>query len=904
MNKIIKSENDDREYDCIELQNQMKVILITDNGSTSCGALLNVNVGSIHEIDPGMAHFLEHMVFMGSEKYPDESNFMDSVGKNGGMTNAMTADTDTTYFFTIGSNNYLKILDMFAWFFIKPLLKKDGIEREVNAVDSEAHKNLLDDNWIFQEIFKKTMNSSHPINHFTCGNKDTLKGDDLRDRVEEFFNKYYSSNIMHLILFINKDINKIELIDFVKNTFGKIENKQIQLDKKYGDIINAGNIIKYIPNKDIDSVSICFEVPNITNDLIYSQSHLLDWILSSKSENSLFKIYEGLGFIIEGSFSELFYYDDKIVYYYKIILTELANTEENINKIIEIFFDYIKCIQTSDKLKSIYDTINQIKLRDFNILSNDDIQETLLKFNTLLTRNLNPENLLNYETLRPKYEKLETYIQKTLQNIRIHNTSIIYSSRKLKLINPEIDEIFKTKFIIDKMEPIKLKGTKYDIINKNRFISNSVNIIDGIDTYPNPNPIIINKKYTFGYNFNSTFKTPFVNTYVQIYFPELLNSADIYTQTLLYLDTIYSGASNIISDLEDAGFTISMSIDTNTLIIYIKSDNVNINDIFDIFSSIYLNDNNKEDFNGFESTKQKLYKTYNSFENEQPIYKIGSLTSKLLFVNYYTPYDIVANLNKTFEECKNTFKKISRTGKTTIFMSGNIQFDYAEKMADLLYKYLQIDNEIKDEFPSNLKHIKYPFKKKALNKNKSEKNNIFSLFYEISKLKKGELDWNVYIGFAILLNAITQNQYFNSLRTKEQIGYIVRTRISYIGKYNNSICGIKFLVQSPTKKSKYIFKRTKKFITNELYTYIQKLSKDDFDEYKNGEIASLSEKFNNLDEMDIYLCSQIFDNAYIFDSKEQIIDAIRLFDLSKFIEFFNKIILESDKYCYISIDAQ
>ena len=198
--------------------------------------------------------------------------------------------------------------------------------------------------------------------------------------------------------------------------------------------------------------------------------------------------------------------------------------------------------------------------------------------------------------MRPEYEKLETYIQKTLQNIRIHNTSIIYSSHKLKLINPEIDEIFKTKFIVDKMNPIKLKGTKYDIINKNRFITNTVNIIDGIDTYPNTNPIIINKKYTFGYNFNSTFKTPFVNTYIQICFPELLKSADMYTQTLLYLDTIYSGASNIISDLEDAGFTISMSLDTNTLIIYIKSDNNNINDIFDIFSSIYLNDND----DGFE----------------------------------------------------------------------------------------------------------------------------------------------------------------------------------------------------------------------------------------------------------------------------------------------------------------
>ena len=280
------------------------------------------------------------------------------------------------------------------------------------------------------------------------------------------------------------------------------------------------------------------------------------------------------------------------------------------------------------------------------------------------------------------------------------------------------------------------------------------------------------------------------------------------------------------------------------------------------------------------------------------------MTSKLLLVNYYTPYDIVPNLNKTFKECRDTFEKISKTAKTTIFMSGNIQFDYAEKMADLLYKYLKIDNEFKDEFPSNLKHIKYPFKKKALNKNKSEKNNIFSLFYEISKLKKGESDWDIYIGFAILLNALTHNQYFNSLRTKEQIGYIVSTKISYIGKNNNSICGIKFVVQSPKKKSKYIYKRTKKFIIDELYTYIQNLSKDDFDEYKDGEIASLSEKFNNLDEMDLYLCSQIFDHTYIFDYKEQIINAIRLFNLSKFIELFNKIILESDKYYYISIDSQ
>jgi insulysin len=145
LNRINKSINDPRDYYWTELDNKLKVIIIEDFKATMCGALLNINIGSIHEEIEGLAHFLEHMVFMGSSKYPDESNFMDFVSKNGGITNAMTSDSDTTYYFTISDNKFLTILDMFSWFFIDPLLKKDGVEREVNAVDSESKKNLIDD---------------------------------------------------------------------------------------------------------------------------------------------------------------------------------------------------------------------------------------------------------------------------------------------------------------------------------------------------------------------------------------------------------------------------------------------------------------------------------------------------------------------------------------------------------------------------------------------------------------------------------------------------------------------------------------------------------------------------------------------------------------------------------------
>ena len=60
---------------------------------------LAINVGSFN--DPphrqGLAHFMEHMIFMGSEKYPDESSYSEWMGSNGGYCNAYTEFEWTNY---------------------------------------------------------------------------------------------------------------------------------------------------------------------------------------------------------------------------------------------------------------------------------------------------------------------------------------------------------------------------------------------------------------------------------------------------------------------------------------------------------------------------------------------------------------------------------------------------------------------------------------------------------------------------------------------------------------------------------------------------------------------------------------------------------------------------------------
>ena len=63
-------------------------------------AALCIRVGSFSDPEslPGLAHFLEHMVFMGSEKYPDENDFDRFIQQSGGFDNAST-DCETTVFY-------------------------------------------------------------------------------------------------------------------------------------------------------------------------------------------------------------------------------------------------------------------------------------------------------------------------------------------------------------------------------------------------------------------------------------------------------------------------------------------------------------------------------------------------------------------------------------------------------------------------------------------------------------------------------------------------------------------------------------------------------------------------------------------------------------------------------------
>ena len=104
----IQSPNDLRAYESLHLENGLQVLLISDPHTDKAAAALDVNVGS--SSDPkgreGLAHFLEHMLFLGTEKYPRAGEYQEYIAAHGGGHNAYTAFENTNYFFDIDKDYY------------------------------------------------------------------------------------------------------------------------------------------------------------------------------------------------------------------------------------------------------------------------------------------------------------------------------------------------------------------------------------------------------------------------------------------------------------------------------------------------------------------------------------------------------------------------------------------------------------------------------------------------------------------------------------------------------------------------------------------------------------------------------------------------------------------------------
>ena len=305
---LVVSPNDTRQYKTLKLSNEIEVILVSDPSAEKSAAALSVGVGLLHDpmSQQGMAHYLEHMLFLGTERYPDTKGYSDFMTKNGGAHNAYTWLDITNYMFKVNNDAYDEALDRFADFFKSPKLYPEYTDKEKNAVNAEWSMRREVDFFGQFKLARKMM-GDHPANRFLIGNLETLgdkEGSSLHKETVDFYNKYYSANIMKVAMVSNLPLAEMQAK--AQKYFADIEDKKIEkptVTQKLDFDNVGGKRVHYAPNEDVKQLQLDFTITDNSDAFAVKPNRFVAYLLSNEMPGSPAQILRDKGWVSQLSAS-------------------------------------------------------------------------------------------------------------------------------------------------------------------------------------------------------------------------------------------------------------------------------------------------------------------------------------------------------------------------------------------------------------------------------------------------------------------------------------------------------------------------------------------------------------------------------------------------------------------------
>lgn len=170
-----------------------------------------VKTGSRNEdlSNNGVSHFLEHLLFKGSAKYPNARQIAALIEGHGGNMNAGTSYDFTYYHITLPAEHLILALDILTDLTLNPIFETAEIERERKVVIEELRRNVDDPTYEFSQNHVAQILSPHPYSRSILGPLETLQSI-TPAQIKTYFNQYYVPSNMSLVIAGDFDTQKIK----------------------------------------------------------------------------------------------------------------------------------------------------------------------------------------------------------------------------------------------------------------------------------------------------------------------------------------------------------------------------------------------------------------------------------------------------------------------------------------------------------------------------------------------------------------------------------------------------------------------------------------------------------------------------------------------------------------------
>jgi protease-3 len=298
------SDTDYRAYRVLTLDTGLEVLLVQDERASKAAAALSLPVGSLDDPDsqPGLAHYLEHMLFLGSESYPGPEEYQSFITRNGGQTNAATGYTSTTYMMEVDPPAFAEALRRMADTLARPRLDPVYADKERNAVNAEMESKKHWDGRRRAMLTLSTLTPAHPATRFTGGNLETLsdKPDSrLHDELVRFHHTWYSANLMKGVLYGPQPLDELERL--ARAELSVIPDRGAQVREPSVPPVTDGErgvVFGVRPVREARSLTVEFVLPKRFDDPATKPLQVVAAVLGTETGHSLVETLRDRGLVL------------------------------------------------------------------------------------------------------------------------------------------------------------------------------------------------------------------------------------------------------------------------------------------------------------------------------------------------------------------------------------------------------------------------------------------------------------------------------------------------------------------------------------------------------------------------------------------------------------------------------
>lgn len=844
----------------LRLDNGLQAFLISDPGAKQSAAALSVEAGSWDDPKtyPGMAHFLEHMLFMGTAAFPKESEYMQFIADHGGLVNAYTASDRTVYMFSINNETFDGALERFSRFFIDPLFMPSCIGRELHAVDQEHSKNIENDLWREYMILKETGNPSHPNAAFSTGNAKTLSGIP-QSALKEWYHEHYSASKMHLAVISTEPLE--ELTAKVVKEFSAVPNREITAESapftQFASPEQMGHIIYIKPIKDLRRLSLVWEVPPaVALDNEKKAIDLVAYVLKNNSKNSLLeelkreKLAEDLD-ISGDRFSK-----DQLLFRIDIDLTKQGL--EQADTVIMRCFQAINRLKQTGVPQSLFEEMKTLAKLSYQYQSREDAFSAV----TQLADEMPYEDLQTYPektSIPSTYDP--HFISGFIQTLTPASAMVfVQADPQLTGIAPDKKEKWmNAEYAIREIPQEKITALsnttahpQIDLPPANPFVPNQLALVPASnETSQSPQLIsddVLSKVY---FAQDNKYFVPEMAAIYSLRTPQIDGSAKKAALLDLYLRALSDQMATPLFFAQTAGLHTAVGQKDLKLVVSVEGYSQKAPELIKlIFQNLKKVSCSVDQF---EIYKHSLASGYDNLSKELPVRQAAEVLSNIIYNDAPLPQEKLKALKAiSYDDFTQFSKNLLKSGFLEGMVYGNLTRGTAASLT----------NDIKN----TLALAPYP---KELQLRKQvlvlpEKHGPYMLQFTTERqgngtlllLEQGPFSFEKKASQQVLSKAL-QDAFFDTLRTKQQTAYIAR---SWDVEVERQLLQF-FAVQSNSHHPSELLARFELFLEDFLVNFQERLSPDRFETIREMLIVTLKKTPENLALMN----KRFYDLAFTYD---------------------------------------